>query len=99
NVGGVGMPWGSCREAWVIADWTSIAAPSILRFKANSSVICVAPSELMEVIDSMPAMLENWFSMGVATEAAIVSGLAPGNAAVTCNVGKSTLGRSLTASF
>ena len=47
----------------------------------------------------MPAMLENWFSRGVATEAAMVSGLAPGRAAVTSSVGKSTLGRSLTASF
>src|SRR5207249_4718520 len=37
-----------------------------------------------------------WFSSGVATDAPIVWGLAPGNWAVTRSVGKSTLGRSLT---
>ncbi len=44
----------------------------------------------------MPAMVENCFSSGVATEEAMVSGLAPGSAADTCSVGKSTLGRSAT---
>ena len=37
----------------------------------------VWPSDV-EVIESMPAMVENCFSSGVATEEAIVSGLAPG---------------------
>src|SRR5581483_397214 len=64
----------------------------------NSSVICVLPSELTDVIESRPAMVENWFSSGVATAEAIVSGLAPGSAAVTSRVGKSTFGRSLTGS-
>jgi hypothetical protein len=64
----------------------------------NSSVICVEPSEFTDVIESRPAMVENWFSSGVATEAPIVSGLAPGSCAVTSSVGKSTLGRSLTGS-
>jgi hypothetical protein len=41
----------------------------------------------------------NCFSSGVATEAAIVSGLAPGRLAVICSVGKSTFGKSLTGSF
>ena len=45
-----------------------------------------------------PAIVENWFSSGVATAAAMVSGLAPGRLAVTSRVGKSTLGRSLTGS-
>jgi hypothetical protein len=98
NVGGVGMPCGSSRDACVIAACTSTAAPSRLRFKSNSSVICVDPSELTEVIDSSPAIIENWFSSGVATDEPIVSGLAPGNCAVTSSVGKSTLGRSLTGS-
>ena len=49
-------------------------------------------------IDSRPAIIENWFSSGVATEAPIVSGLAPGSCAVTSSVGKSTFGRSLTGS-
>ena len=33
---------------------------------------------VMDVMDDSPAMVENWFSSGVATEDAIVSGLAPG---------------------
>src|SRR5580765_4693345 len=90
------MPCGRRRDACVIADCTSIAAPSRLRFKSNSSVTRVDPSELTDVIDSRPAIIENWFSSGVATDAPIVSGLAPGNCAVTRSVGKSTLGRSLT---
>jgi hypothetical protein len=53
---------------------------------------------LVDVIESRPAIVENCFSRGVATAAAIVSGLAPGRFADTCRVGKSTLGRSLTGS-
>ena len=41
-------------------------------------------------------MVENWRSSGVATEEAMVSGLAPGRLAYTWMVGKSTFGRSLT---
>ncbi len=52
----------------------------------------------MEVMLSMPAMVENCFSSGVATAEAIVSGLAPGRLADTEMVGKSTFGRSLTGS-
>ena len=59
NVGGVGMPCGSRRAACVIAPCTSTAAPSRLRFKSNSRVICVDPRELTEVIDSRPAIIEN----------------------------------------
>src|SRR5690242_7113439 len=61
-------------------------------------VMLVEPSEFVEVIESMPAMVENCFSRGVATEEAIVSGLAPGREAFTWMVGKSTFGRSLTGS-
>src|SRR5690242_21799173 len=61
-------------------------------------VMLVEPSEFVEVIESMPAIVENCFSRGVATEEAIVSGLAPGREAFTWMVGKSTSGRSLTAS-
>ena len=43
-------------------------------------------------------MVENWFSSGVATADAMVSGLAPGRLAVISSVGKSTFGRSLTGS-
>ena len=52
----------------------------------------------MDVIESMPAMVENCLSSGVATADAIVSGLAPGRLADTWIVGKSTFGRSLTGS-
>ena len=81
-----------------MAPCTSTAAPSRLRLSANSSVICVEPSELTDVICSRPEIVENWFSSGVATDAPIVSGLAPGSCAVTSSVGKSTFGRSLTGS-
>ena len=98
NVGGVGMPVGSRRAAWVMADCTSTAAPSRLLLRTNSSVTCVEPSELVDVIESRPEIFENWFSSGVATADAMVSGLAPGKLAVTSRVGKSTFGRSLTGS-
>ena len=58
----------------------------------------VLPCELLELIDVTPAIVENCFSSGVATDAAIVSGLAPGRPALTWIVGKSTVGRSLTGS-
>jgi hypothetical protein len=59
-------------------------------------VIDVRPSELLEVMESIPAIVENCRSRGVATAVAMVSGLAPGSEAPTEIVGKSTLGRSLT---
>ena len=59
----------------------------------------VLPCALVELIDVTPAIVENCFSSGVATEAAIVSGLAPGRPALTWMVGKSTVGRSLTGSW
>src|SRR3954465_127920 len=98
KVGGVGMPCGRRREAWVIAACTSTAAPSSGRLRSNSRVIWVEPSELTDVIDDRPAIIENWFSSGVATDDPIVSGLAPGSCAVTSRVGKSTFGRSDTGS-
>ena len=89
---------GSRRAAVLIADWTSSAAPSMSRLRSNWSVIRVSPSPLIEVIEVMPAMVANWRSSGVATEAAMVSGLAPGRLAVTWMVGKSTRGRAATGS-
>jgi len=53
-------------------------------------VILVDPSVLDEVISFKPAILPNWRSSGVATEDAIVSGLAPGRPALTEIEGKST---------
>ena len=46
-------------------------------------VICVELCVLTEFIVSMPAIVENSRSSGVATEAAMVSGFAPGSTAVT----------------
>ena len=54
--------------------------------------IAVVPCDDVEDIDDMPAMVESCRSMGPATEAAMVSALAPGNVAVTAIVGKSTFG-------
>ena len=45
-----------------------------------------------------PAMRPNWRSSGAATDDAIVSGLAPGSAADTWMVGKSTCGSGATGS-
>ena len=55
-------------------------------------MICVEPSELVEVISVTPAMRPNCRSSGVATADAIVSGLAPGSDAETWIVGNSTCG-------
>ena len=71
----------------LIAPCTSCAAASTLRSSENWMVMLVEPSWLDEVMLSMPAMVENCFSSGVATEAAIVSGLAPGSDALTVTVG------------
>ena len=68
------------------------------RLRSNCSVMLVLPCPLFELIDVTPAIVENCFSSGVATEAAIVDGLAPGRLAWTWIVGKSTVGRSLTGS-
>src|SRR6266704_388908 len=92
------MPGGSCRRVLEIAACTSWAAASMLRDRVNCKVMFVPPSVLDDVIASIPAIVENCFSSGVATAAAIVCGLAPGSPAETVIVGKSTFGRSLTGS-
>src|ERR1041385_5100393 len=95
-VGGDGMFVGSWRPAAEIADCTSCAAASRLRSRSNWMVICVEPWLLDELMLLIPAIVENWFSSGVATEEAMVSGSAPGRLAETWMVGKSTFGSSLT---
>src|SRR5262249_21502173 len=62
------------------------------RVRSNCSTICAEPTELFDVISVTPAMRVNCFSSGVATAAAITSGLAPGRLALTKMVGKSTSG-------
>src|SRR6266481_8997251 len=58
----------------------------------------VEPRPLVEVISVTPAMRLNWRSRGVATDEAMVSGLAPGSEAWTLMAGKSTWGRGATGS-
>src|ERR1044071_8729840 len=89
---------GSRPLAREIAAWMSWAAASILRSSVNCTVIFVELNEFTEFIDEMPAMVENSRSSGVATDDAIVSGLAPGTNADTEMVGYSTLGSAATGS-
>jgi hypothetical protein len=62
---------------------TSCDAESMSRLKSNCSVMLVEPWELRELIDVIPEIVANCFSSGVATDEAIVSGLAPGSPAPT----------------
>src|SRR4030095_9666944 len=64
----------------------------MLRSRSNCSVMLVEPSELDDVISVTAAMRPNCRSSGVATDDAIVSGLAPGSDAEIEIVGKSTCG-------
>src|SRR5208283_1895366 len=95
-VGLLGSPDGRRLRAALIAACTSRAAPSISLSRSNCKAILVEPSELIEVISVMPAMRPSERSKGVATVAAIVSGLAPGKEAETDMVGKSTCGSAAT---
>src|SRR5580658_5838549 len=76
-----------------MADSTSRAAASISRLRSNWIVTLVEPRVLDEVISVTEAMCPNWRSRGVATDDAMVSGLAPGSEADTEMVGKSTWGK------
>src|SRR6185369_3914173 len=94
--GRLGIPAGSCPAAALIAAWTSRAAASMFRSRSNCRVIFVAPSWLVEVISVTPAIRPKDRSSGVATDDAIVSGLAPGNVAWMFMVGNSTRGKAAT---
>src|SRR5271157_5721162 len=82
-----------------MAAWVSRAAASMFRFKSNCRVTLDPPRLLDEVISVTAAMRPNCRSSGVATEEAIVSGLAPGKFAPTETVGKSTWGSGDTGSM
>ena len=97
-VGLFGRPDGSKLREALIAACTSRAAPSMSRLRSNCSVIRVEPSDDDDVISVTPAMRPSERSSGVATVAAIVSGLAPGRPACTEIVGKSTCGSGETGS-
>ena len=85
--GGVGMPGGSSGMASAMAVSTSTVAPSMSRLRSNWRVMLALPWLLLEIIESRPAMVVNWRSSGVATDEAMVSGLAPGRLAETVRVG------------
>ncbi len=96
QVGLRGKLLGNWPRAALIAACTSRAAASILRLRSNCSVMLVEPSVLDDVISFTPAILPNCRSSGVATEDAIVSGLAPGRPVFTEIDGKSTCGSGAT---
>jgi hypothetical protein len=58
----------------------------------------VTPSVFFELMPVTPAIWLNCFSSGVATEEAMISGLAPGRAAVTVIADRSTNGNEATGS-
>ena len=68
----------------------------MLRLSTNWIAIEVAPCELVVAIESMPAMVANCLTSGVATEVAIVSGEAPGSCAETLTTGNSARGSAAT---
>src|SRR6185437_7172189 len=68
------------------------------RSRLNCSVTLDCPRLLTDVISLTAAIWPNCRSSGVATEEAIVSGLAPGSEALTEIVGKSTCGSGETGS-
>src|SRR3981081_1432658 len=92
KLGGIVISIGSRRWAIVSAVCTSSAAASMLRLRSNWIVMTLVPCEELDDIDEIRAMVESCRSMMPATEAAMVSALAPGKVALTAIVGKSTLG-------
>src|SRR5205814_10419468 len=96
KLGGMVISTGSRRAATVRAVCTSSAAPSMARLRSNWTVIEDNPCEEVDVIAVMPAIVASCRSIGAATEAAMVSALAPGNWALMLMVGKSTAGSAAT---
>src|SRR5260370_22703990 len=88
KLGGIVISIGSRRCAMVSAVCTSSAAASMLRLRSNWMVMTLAPCAELDDIEEMPAMVDSWRSMMPATEAAMVSALAPGKVAVTLIGGK-----------
>ena len=66
------------------------------RLSSNWIAIETVPCELVELIESMPAIAENCLISGVATALAMVSGEAPGNDAETLTTGNSVRGSAAT---
>ncbi len=80
--GGLGRLFGSWPPAALMAACTSCAAASMLRSRANCSVMLVDPRLLFDVICVTPAICESCRSSGVATFDAIVSKACAGQAGV-----------------
>ena len=68
----------------------------MLRLRSNWTTTSLTPSVLSDVNWVMPEIWENWRSSGAATDAAMVSALAPARNAVTWTVGKSICGKEAT---
>ena len=64
----------------------------MFRLRSNWSEIWTEPVPLRDVISVTPAMCPSCRSSGVATDAAMTSGLAPGSDALTEMVGESICG-------
>ena len=97
--GGIVISMGKRFCALNKAAWTSTAALSISRSLLNSSVMLVLPKKFVELMTLMPSIVENSFSSGKATEAAIFSGDAPGSEALTEIIGELKLGSAATGIF
>src|ERR1700688_3875378 len=82
KLGGIVISIGNRRCAIVSAVCTSRAAASMLRLRSNWIGMALVPCDELDDIDEMPAIVDSWRSMMPATEAAIVSALAPGKVAV-----------------
>ena len=82
-MGGLGKLGGKYPEAAEMAVCTSEPAPSMLRDNSNCKTMVDWPRVFTEFMEVIPAMVENCFSSGVATEEAMVSGSAPGRDALT----------------
>ena len=76
-----------------MAACTSRAAPLMSRLRSNCRITRLLPKDEDDVISVTPAIAPKARSSGVATVAAMVSGLAPGMLADTAIVGKSTCGK------
>ena len=87
-----GRALGSSERDALIAACTSRAATLMSLPRSNCTLMRVDPCELRDEISLTPAIVPSARSSGVATLEAIVSGLAPGSAAETWIVGKSTCG-------
>src|SRR5262249_29680369 len=98
KLGGGVIFTGSLRGATVSAGFTSSAGAAVAGWGWDWVGVEGLPRDDAEVSEVMPAMVESWRSIGAATDAAMVSALAPGSCPWMLMVGKSTAGSAATAS-